>query len=183
MAASVSPELEQLGSPIEPAANQTLFLSDPEKAWLVASGKLDLFLVDTQQGEPVGARYHVLRIEEGQAVFGLGSDGSADTEIVASAPPGAKLICIDLARLRESAPSNGHVVPLVEQWVNALAAAAADRGQPRRFWPLEPGAEISVGDKQVPVVPRRGVVWARHVEGHSLYLANEKIGLVSRICG
>ena len=176
MAASVSPELEQLGSPIEPAANQTLFLSDPEKVWLVASGKLDLFLVDTEQGEPIGARFHVLRVEEGQAVFGLGSDGSAETEIVASAPPGAKLICIDLARLRESASSNGHAVPLVEQWVNALAAAAADRGQPRRFRPLEPGAEISVGDKQVPVVPRRGVVWARHVEGRSLYLANEKIG-------
>jgi len=184
-------EFERLGVPIEPAANQTLFLGDPEKVWVVVSGKLDLFLVDIEQGEPVGARYHVLRVEEGQAVFGLGSDASAETEIVASAPPGTKLICIDQARLREESstaspassvtgamPSslNGHVVPMLDQWVNALALAAADRGQPTRFKALEPGAEVSIGEKQTTLVPARGVVWARHIAGRSLYLANETLG-------
>ena len=176
---SASPDLEQLGTAIEPAPNETLFLGDPEKVWIVASGKLDLFLVDIEQGEPVGARYHVLRLEEGQAVFGFGSDTNAETDVVASAPPGTKLICIDQARLREESGAgslNGHVVPILERWVNALALAAADRGQPTRFMALEPGKEISIGEKQAPLVPRLGVVWARHIEGRSLYLANEEIG-------
>ena len=177
MAALAMPELEELGFLMEPAANQTLFANDPEKVWLVASGKLDLFLVDTKDGEPAGARYHVLRVEEGQAVFGLRSEAHPDIGIIATALPGTKLICLEQEKLRQiaSQPANGNVILLLEQWIDALALAAADRGQPRRFRPLEPSSQVSVGEESVPVVPRRGVVWVRHAEGRSAYLGNEQI--------
>lgn len=55
----------------EPETNRPFPVHDPGVVWFVTSGKLDVFLVRLENGEAVGARHHVLRVEEGGAIFGL----------------------------------------------------------------------------------------------------------------
>jgi hypothetical protein len=70
-------------------------LEDAGSAWYVLLGKLDIFLVSTKNGMPVGARHHVMPVEEGQAAFGVGSD-VPDVTLIAAKPPaprGPSLSC------------------------------------------------------------------------------------------
>src|SRR5438045_4181725 len=87
---ALAPQLENYGQ-IKPCVPNVPFsVEDPNSVWIVQSGKLDLFMVATQDGALYGARNHVLRVEEGQAVFGLGSHIEHAT-MVACAAPGATL--------------------------------------------------------------------------------------------
>ena len=171
-------KLADSGKELSVQAGRPLFVTDPEQVLLVVAGSLDLFLVDTQDGEPVGARFHLFRAEASQAVFGIDPGAHAGQALVATAAPGTRLTRIPLERLRgltQSHPPDISVLTILEEWISSVAAAAAHRGPPRRFLPLEAGGEVAAGDNEVAVVPSRGIAWTRHLSGQSLYLGNDQI--------
>jgi ATP-binding cassette subfamily C protein len=171
-------KLAEGGVEVPLAVGRPLLLSDPEQVLLVLSGRLDLFLVNMEQGKPAGSRFHLLRVEEGQAVFGMKSASYAGQSIVATGAPGTKLVGLSLRETRSRAskqPADVSVLALLEDWIGAIADAAGKPAPPRRFLTLEPGVEASTGDSAIALLPRRGIVWARHIAGQSHYLGNEEI--------
>src|ERR1051326_7162417 len=99
MAASSVLKLEKYGSLEIPVPNAPFSVEDARTVWLVGSGKLDLFLINEKKnGELVGARHHVLRVDEGQAVFGVGSHLKTAV-LTASAAPGTQLLRLSIDQL------------------------------------------------------------------------------------
>ena len=45
---------------LEPSPNQPFSIQEPDSVWIVQSGKLDLFLLRENDGQPAGARHHFL---------------------------------------------------------------------------------------------------------------------------
>jgi NHLM bacteriocin system ABC transporter ATP-binding protein len=156
-----------------PGVNKPFLLQDPDTAWVVRSGKLDLFLVPVRNGELAGARHFVMRIEEGSAAFGMG-EVSGDEVVVGAATPETELLVLSTAALRHAA-LNGFeedVRRLVEDWTLRFSVAACGATPPRTFAALTPPEEIQVGDESQAVMPKDGVVWVKHLTGVSRFVAH-----------
>ncbi len=171
---------------VQPAArtkkpNQPFSIHVPDSVWLVESGKLDLFLVRSENGELAGARHHFVRVDEGRAVFGMASGGRDGTVIVATATPGTRLLCVsrdDLSKLGQSLASEKVSDPLrlLEDWVETLGSAAASTAiSPKYFTELEADSILEVTDPPKPIVPARGILWVEHLRGASRFLGSDQI--------
>lgn len=53
------------------ASNQPLDLDEPQFAWFVERGAVDVFLVERQDGEVQSALHHMMRIEAAASCSGL----------------------------------------------------------------------------------------------------------------
>lgn len=117
--------LEELGERIVTAANKPFVLDDPEVAWIVESGKLEIFTVSIEKGQPVGARDHFLTVEPGQALFGFDTEryGMGSGFLVVG-KAGSVLRRFDLARLLDlaSVPAHGQRIgKLLDTWIEGLS--------------------------------------------------------------
>src|SRR5580700_11317717 len=91
--------LRENGAVEQPASGSTFSLHCPDTVWFVQCGKLDLFLVDTRDGEPTGARYPAHRVEPGHAVFGM--DASPSTvRMMAAVSPSTEIVKMSWERVR-----------------------------------------------------------------------------------
>jgi ATP-binding cassette subfamily C protein len=71
--------------------NQPLQLDRENKIWIVKKGKVDIFAVQLKDGKPVGQKFHVLRLEQGEVFFGVECDG-----IVLQALGTPETVCCEL---------------------------------------------------------------------------------------
>jgi NHLM bacteriocin system ABC transporter ATP-binding protein len=171
---------------LEPPPNQPFSIHEPNSVWIVESGKLDLFLVRSIDGELAGARHHFLRVEQGRAVFGMASSGRDETVIVATAIPGTRLLRVprdELSELAQALHQEGAPDPLslLEDWIASLgSAAAATRMSPKYFTELETNSILDVAAPAKPVVPSKGVVWVEHIRGASRFLGSDEIDPIDR---
>jgi ATP-binding cassette subfamily C protein len=135
-------------------------IEDPAKVWIVEQGTVDVSLVPTENGEPVGPRLHVMRVEGGQAIFGV-VPGAAGMHTALLAVPGAET-AIREAALADFRARQLDIAPaLLNQWILALARAAIARPFPASCEPLQPGRSVTLKQGQT-ASPREGVVvWVR----------------------
>jgi len=109
-------ELIKVGIKRELTRNKPLEIKDENKAWIVTSGIVDIFAVKLKEGEPSGERYHVCRIKEGEAFFGIKAQ-----QIVFIALGGVNTVCYEtnikdfFNKLDASKVSN-----LVDKWIIKL---------------------------------------------------------------
>src|SRR5437660_106540 len=83
-----------------------------EQAWYIASGAVDIFLVDLQDETPHGPRRFVVRVEAGGALFGVARSDSGGVGLLACPLPGTRLNTMAAA----------HVPPeALAKWISALA--------------------------------------------------------------
>jgi NHLM bacteriocin system ABC transporter ATP-binding protein len=87
-------------------------LEGRERAWLVVSGGVDVFLVDLECGNPKGPRRHVMRLKAGAFAVRLETGGG--TGLLACPLPGTQLDEASLASLPSEA---------LESWMHALTQA------------------------------------------------------------
>jgi NHLM bacteriocin system ABC transporter ATP-binding protein len=166
---------------LEPQPNQPFSIHRTDSVWIVQSGKLDLFLVKTVDGQPAGARHHFLRVSKGHAVFGIDAGGPDGINVVATATPGTQLICTSQEALRESRHSllwdaAAEPLALLEDWILSIsAAAAAGQEPPRNYSNIESGAILEVTEDATPIAPAKGVLWIDHRRGASLFLNSSAI--------
>src|SRR5690349_17224601 len=92
------------GSLFEAQANRPVVLDDPESAWVVETGTVDLFLVTQQDGEPTGPRRHILRVGAGQAIFEFDTRQSG-VVVLAIGSPGTVLRRATIEYLRRTEAS------------------------------------------------------------------------------
>jgi len=161
---------------LEPHPNRPFSIGVQDSVWIVQSGKVDLFMVHSANGEPAGARYHFLRVEQGRAVFAMCPDRRSETIIVATATPGTHLLCLSRDTLQSrpqllDSGSTSDPLSLLEDWIAGLGAAAASAAPPPKFFTeLECGAVLDVTNEAKPIMPIKGVLWAEHLRGSSRFL-------------
>ncbi len=156
------------GRLINVEGRQPIPLTDPQTAWVVYTGRLDVFTVPLEQGKIAGIRRHLLRAEAGQVVLGLGADGEADVQpiaFLAVGGPETRVVQVPRARLEELAQEpefSAHVVRMLEGWVQGLAQALAINLPPKESYQVQPGDNAFEAYR--PARALRGVVW---VEAHA----------------
>lgn len=154
---------EEEGEELVTAANRPMVLSDPDSVWLVESGKIEIFTVTLEQGQPVGARTHFVTIEPGQLFFGMDTDRyGMGSGFLAVGKAGSRLRHFSAARLLRLAAEPAHrarVAPMVERWVDALSRRlVSDVEVPRPDVQLQVDQPFTAEPGQ-RVASERGVAW------------------------
>ena len=182
MTASGSEELLQrltgVGCEEGVGSNTPFLLDDEDAVWVVAQGKVEVFLVSLEHGEPAGARRHCFTSGPGDAVFGMdvGHAGGA-VGYLAVGLEGTRLVRLTLDEFQRTAADPSlqvGVAGMVERWVGELSRGAwhADSPRPRTEVQLVPNspARLQNGER---ARAQRGVVWADHELGESLFISLE----------
>jgi NHLM bacteriocin system ABC transporter ATP-binding protein len=158
------------GTLLEVGSNQPFWLTERESAWFIAAGKVEVFSVPVENGEPIGSRAHFVRAEAGWVLFGLAAPGAeSPLTFVAVGSTDARVYKLPLARLKDLTRTSGGRLQLgqwIERWVSALFAGASRDLPPKDFETLQPATEISLGPAQ-SARPAEGVVWVTQVAGRS----------------
>jgi NHLM bacteriocin system ABC transporter ATP-binding protein len=150
--------------------NRVLVLDDPDSAYVVFVGTVDIFSVRTEEGEVVSPRRHVARLEPGQVFFGMGQDADAvEMRLLASGVVETRVLRVPQAALRELAQEPefaDYVAATLDRWVAALSASIAVTIPPREPVQLEAEQRNELQPGQV-ALPKEGVLWVRQPGGTS----------------
>jgi|CXWL01.1.fsa_nt_gi ATP-binding cassette subfamily C protein len=154
---------EEEGEVVVTAANRPFLLSDPTAAWVVESGKIEIFTVALDRGEPTGARTHFLTVDPGQAFFGMDELYAMGSAFMVVGKAGSQLRQYSTSRLQELANNPLHrarIRGFVDQWVEGLSRRLTSDfpNRPDGDAPLAPGqlTTVVVGKR---AVSGRGVSW------------------------
>ena len=162
------------------ASESLLSVHDPELAWLVESGSIDLFLIEIRSGTAAGPRHHVLRLFAGQAAFGLEAPSTGTPYLLFAVPsPDARLRPIPVRRLKEpdvSGADHPGVSRLMDEWIDAVSDAISPAVSPKTFIVLQAGNQHKIRSQSCAAT-NRNVVWVQHVQGSSKFLGNDSIPL------
>jgi NHLM bacteriocin system ABC transporter ATP-binding protein len=162
--------------------NQTFVIEGSENVWFIASGRIEIFMVQLEAGEATGPRTHFLSLEAGSLIFGMDfTKGEQDYCFLLTGHEGSELVQLrrdDLRRLARDHEYAAMISQLVDQWLEQLSASVS-----RDVRPLPKADEVLVGGKQV-LLPRgkiararRGIVWIQVMRGEALYLGMEGVSL------
>jgi NHLM bacteriocin system ABC transporter ATP-binding protein len=152
--------------------NVTLMLDDPQSVWVVYAGKVDVFSVRQEGGQPVAPRRHVVRLEPGQIFFGM--DLAAYGQgmgLLASGVAGTQVLRLRQARLREMAEEPEFadlVVAMLDTWIAGLSGGLIRAIPPKALTLLEPAQETGL-HKDGVALPKQGVLWIKLLGGRALF--------------
>jgi ATP-binding cassette subfamily C protein len=144
------------------------FLLDTAHAWRVAVGAVDVFAVQLGERGATGPRTHLVRVGEGQAMFGSAAGGRWG--LLAVATSGSEVI----------RTPRGEARSLVAAWVDALYAAMARDKLPAISVDLPLGDAREVAEGQ-SVRVREDLAWVTHLEGYSRLLGRAGLELGSEL--
>ena len=162
MAASSTLSISQIakdGEALPCAGNLPVSLSDPECAWFIDSGSVDLFLMESRDGAPQAAPEHLLRAEAGRLLPGVAPDMDEGThlEIIAKGKPGTVLKRLRISEL--GAVDSTELATQVDAWVQGVIEYLC-RFSPNRPRPTALAEAGLTSDFDAGIVSaRRGVVW------------------------
>lgn len=158
-----------------PAVPDRHFLvHDSKTMWLVEHGKIDLFLQIIDDEHRGGARFHILRVEAGQAILGIDTSERPYVNLVACPHPGTEFSTRELEDVFHPLYPQDYQKSLgmLEHWIANLYAASNGEMVPRQSVVLSPGATLSSPD-EFAIVPGEQLVWARHLRGESQFLGTD----------
>lgn len=167
---------------IEVGSNRPFLLDDQHQAWVVLSGKVDVFAVRLQHGEAEGSRQHLFRAEPGQLLLGMNLAAyRRDIGLLAVGVAGTQLIRLDRDALQALANTAEHretITTLVNGWVTGLSSGIAQNIRvPRQFEPLEAGIDIELPAGAI-ARPRKGILWVSSPRGIARFMGWEELPLI-----
>ncbi len=175
MAVASASARRDYGTIEHPSAKCPLLVQDSAMAWIVQSGKVDLFLVPAHGGQPVGSHFHILRIEQPQAIFGV-SPFSDEIALVATALPGTTVLRISQRDVRDLiAAGDEFYLSLLENWICNLGAALSTNMNAGSCVSIDTGETVVISDEPKVVIPKRLVAWVTHMRGESRFLARDGV--------
>ncbi len=168
---------------VESGGNNPILLDNPADCWVVYTGWADLFAVTLHEGQAVGARTHLFRVEAGQAIFGM--DLLSEQHNVGLLLVGGKqtrLLRLSTERLYYLSQDNDFrqpVTTLIDNWVHQLSTCLLDSLPPKDCRRLNAGSAIAI-EAASTVCARRGVLWVKHQQGHSRFMgSNNQLPLLN----
>ena len=148
----------QSGSMINCTGNLPLDLNDPDSAWFLESGAVDIFLIEKIDDKEQTAPEQLIHAEAGDLILGVASQTQQSTlSLIAKGLPNTqlrRLLISDLAAVHAD-----HLSEKVDNWIMAISAALSRD----IMFPSLPDVMVEVGQK--PTLhggifsARRGVVW------------------------
>ncbi|HEU0302036.1 MAG TPA: ABC transporter transmembrane domain-containing protein, partial [Longimicrobium sp.] len=138
----------------------------PERVWIVRTGRIDVFATLVLNGEPDGPRRHLVRLEAGDPVFGVGEDPDDPRALLAVGSPGTTLAELALAEVEALAadPATRPLfVELVQRWTERVWDGLVGRATVRSAATGAPGDEVALekGASLRPAAP----AWVEPLEG------------------
>ncbi|MEI6559651.1 MAG: NHLP bacteriocin export ABC transporter permease/ATPase subunit [Rhodospirillaceae bacterium] len=110
-------------------------LDDPERAWVVLTGGIDILLTETSDGTLGGPHYHLFALEPGDILFGVETpDGGEAVSLVASGLAGTSVAEVELELIRALSGSETMAAVIagkVDRWAGAVTEALTRPLDPR----------------------------------------------------
>ena len=177
--------------PVPASNNAQVELDDPQVAWFVERGALDVFVVEWRTdgtGAMAAPLTHLLRAEAGRLVFGVGQTNGSDLGLVAKGLPGSQLRRVPTRMLaggwshdadagahgsqRPRTPAGDAVLAQIDVWIEELSAAVAGdlETRPAPDVRLVAGGPATGGGT---VSAERGVVWLTGSNLDAAFLGTE----------
>ncbi len=165
------------GELIPVQVNKPFSLGSDAHVWLVHTGLIDIFSIRLEQGQPIGSRRHLVRLEPGRLFCGIEAErygknraliavGSVETSILQL----ERMHLHELAQLHEFSAIG--ISELLDQWISSVLEAFKKEMIPKECQIL-PEAEHTLQLKNnVSYKPKKGLVWIMHREGGSRFLGN-----------
>ena len=158
----------EAGTPVPCAGNLPLDMGDPQFAWFVDEGAVDLFLVEYREGVEHAAPQHLLRADSGRLLPGVAPQAEHTTlRLIAKGLPGTVLRRLPVASL--GAIDSAELAAHVDAWIMDVSAMLARdvAHSPRADIFVEPGEAPARGSGTLAA--RRGVVWVSVARGTGLF--------------
>lgn len=160
--------------------NTPVLLDDPGTMYYVDSGRLEIFSVAVEDGEPVGTRRHFFTAVPGDGLFGMDlvRDGEGQG-FLAVGTVGTRLrrlpVAAFKARLADAGMRDG-LIAMIERWVEGLSAGVARTivPRPRADVQMEPGETVTLAAGR-RARARHDVIWMRHDAGATLFIGMEEL--------
>ncbi len=159
------------GTPVPCAGNLPLDLGNPEMAWFIEKGAVDLFLVELRDGTEQSAPQHLLRAEAGRLLPGIGLQADDTTlALIAKGLPGTVLRGLAMSSL--SAIPHAELAANVDAWLLDMSTMLSRdvECRPRFDTLVEPSRKLQASSGTHSA--RKGVVWLTGMPpGEGLYLS------------
>lgn len=139
--------------------NQAILLDDPEQAWCVLQGEVELFLVSRTPDGRDGSRHHLASVGTGGMLLGIEVDEWAGFVLLAVPHVDTELIAWPLELLRTESTADDLRPALglaLEQWLHALSLGMSKWATPR------PVVDIGLAVEEPFTVPAHRRCSARH---------------------
>ena len=158
------------GAEVPCAGNLPVDIGNPEFAWFIESGAVDLFLVERQDGVEQFAPQHMLRAESGRLLPGTApQDELTSLGVIAKGLPGTVLRRLPTSRL--GAVRRSELAAQVDAWLVDISAMLVRdvTHQPRADALLESGDART--SRSGTLAARNGVVWVTGLQpGEGLFM-------------
>ncbi len=164
------------GRPHLDVRDRHFLVHDSRKVWIVNRGKIDLFLQIVDEEQRAGARFHIMRAAEGQAILGMDASDRPYVNLVACPHPGTEFSCrmIEDVFSPQQPENQSKSLELLEKWITSLYLATAGEMPPRSSEVLHSGDTISPA-QQTAIVPGDHLVWAMHLKGESQFMGHDVV--------
>jgi ATP-binding cassette subfamily C protein len=162
------------------SGNRPFLLDDHKSVWFVEAGKVEIFAVGVEAGEPIGARSHFVSVDAGQVMFGMDlARYDLGSGFLAVGKMGTRLRRLRVSRLRELAADDRYVpgiAALLDGWVEALSRNLTSQFVPGPLVDvnLEPDDDVTLGSQQ-KARSARGVLWLQVRGGNLLFIGMEAL--------
>ncbi|HEX2282267.1 MAG TPA: hypothetical protein VHG52_10965, partial [Thermomicrobiales bacterium] len=170
--------LQEPGTPALIEFSRPLLLDDPASAWIVQSGELAVFVVNLDNGQPVGSRHFAFSALPGAALFGMDlAASSSRVGYLASAVTATELVKVPIVRLEDAgrqASTAGQVATLLDAWIVEVSRGLTVAPRPAAVLPLTAGQSVKAGDGQA-IGPEGGILWAEVAEGEARFCGIEPL--------
>ncbi|MCH9648180.1 MAG: NHLP bacteriocin export ABC transporter permease/ATPase subunit [Deltaproteobacteria bacterium] len=177
--------LEGFGEPVTVHGNRPFLLDDPAMAYVVETGRVELFAVGVEEGQPVGQRSHYFTAQPGQAFFGMDLEAyGVGAGLLAVGHLGTVVRRITVVRLSQLARDEDlgpRVALWLDRWISGLSKSLTQDIVPGPMVDasLAPEEEISLDPGQKARAVRE-VVWLDVERGDLLYVGMEPLSFTGR---
>jgi NHLM bacteriocin system ABC transporter peptidase/ATP-binding protein/NHLM bacteriocin system ABC transporter ATP-binding protein len=167
--------LSDVGESVETAGNRPLTLDDPEAAWRVEAGQVDVYYVESASSLRDGHRRHLCRVEEGGAIFSMeGVRGAEHGGLLAVGVGPARLLKVpvgELIRRSFDDSARDEVTAMLDDWVVRLGRASCPVDPPSAAFRLVAGEarDLEAGSR---LTARSEVVWVRSTDESLRFLGD-----------
>src|SRR5262245_40706798 len=132
---------------VRQVAGDQPFLLQPARAGYVRSGRLDIFVVRVQHGEPVGRRTHLLSLTAGDSLVGAAIHPDFALGMMAVGTPGTVIVEVPQGYLEAIFARPGAeqcADEFFRTWVDHLCRVLANNRSPRNGNHLEPDTTLTL---------------------------------------
>ncbi len=147
-------------------------LLDSYAAWLVEKGQVELFSVEVEEGQPVGARSHLLTLPQGRIFLGMGE--SINEGLLAVGGTNTRIIRLPREVIRDAIKEDSTRPVVIEQlklWVLQLNLSIAEPLSRDPDHRVKPGNPLQAQAGQT-MVTANDLLWLRIHTGSVAFDAN-----------